>query len=76
MMADEIAIETAKTDRVTAVVAVMSIYCKNKCKLWSANPGKKKPSHQKAESAKFLEENTHELRNLSLKMRRDRILKK
>jgi hypothetical protein len=28
MRADEIAIETAETSKVTAVVAVMSIYCK------------------------------------------------
>jgi hypothetical protein len=46
MRTDEIATETAKTIEVTAVVAVMSIFCKNKCKLQSANPGNEKPSCQ------------------------------
>jgi hypothetical protein len=39
MRADEIANETAKTGKVTVVVAVMSIYYRKKCKLQSANPG-------------------------------------
>jgi hypothetical protein len=46
MRADKIAIETAKTGKMTAVVAVMSIYCKKKCKSQSANPGNKKCSHK------------------------------
>ncbi len=57
--ADEIAIETAKTGKVTAVVAVMRILSKKRYKLQSANLGNDKPSHQKAESANFPEENTH-----------------
>jgi hypothetical protein len=44
MKADEIAIKTAKTGKVTVVVAVMSIFSKKRCKLRSANPGNKKPS--------------------------------
>jgi hypothetical protein len=52
--ADEIAIKTAKTDKVTAVVAVMSIFCKKKCKLWSAYLGNEKSSCQKVERANFL----------------------
>ncbi len=47
--ADEIAIETAKTGKVTAVVAVISIFCRKRCKLRSANLGNEKPSCQKAE---------------------------
>jgi hypothetical protein len=74
--ADEIAIETAKTSKVSAVVAVMSVFCRKKCKLRSANPGNGKPSCQKAESAKFLEVNFHKLRDLSQKMRKGQILKK
>jgi hypothetical protein len=31
--ADEIANETTKTSKVTVVVAMMSIFCKKKCKL-------------------------------------------
>jgi hypothetical protein len=74
--ADEIAIETAKTGKVIAVVAVMIIYCKKRCNLWSANSRDEKPSRQKAESADFLEENSRGLRNLSLKMRKGRLPKK
>jgi hypothetical protein len=43
--ADEIASKTTKTGKVTAVVAVISIFRRKQCKLWSANLGKKKPSH-------------------------------
>jgi hypothetical protein len=53
--ADGIAIETAKTGKVTAVVTVMSIFCKNK--LQRANPGNVKSSCQKVESSKFLGKN-------------------
>ncbi len=60
---DEIAIETAKTSKVTAVVTVMSIFCKKKCKSLSANPGNKKPYCQKAKNANFLEEISHDPRN-------------
>jgi hypothetical protein len=58
MRSDEIAIETAKTSKVTAAVAVMSIVCKKKCKSQSANPRNEKPSRQKAESADILGENS------------------
>ncbi len=39
LKADEIASETAKTGKVTAVVAVMSIFKKKRCKLRSASLG-------------------------------------
>jgi hypothetical protein len=51
--ADQIAIKTAKTGKVTAVVAVMSIFSRKRCKLRSANLGYKKPSCQKAAKANF-----------------------
>ncbi len=56
--ADEIASKTAKTGKVTAVVAVMSIFKKKRCELRSANLGKERPSLQKAEKANIPEENT------------------
>jgi hypothetical protein len=55
MRDDEIALETAKTGKVTAVVVVMSIFCKKMCNLQSADSGNKKLSCQKTESANFLE---------------------
>jgi hypothetical protein len=51
--ADQIAIETAKTGKVTAVVAVMSLFSEKRCKIQSANIGNGKPSCQKAERANF-----------------------
>ncbi len=74
--ADEIAIETAKTGKVTVVVVVMSIFSEKRCKLRSANLGNEKPSCQKLERADFLEENTRELRSLSQKSRKGQIPKK
>ncbi len=68
--ADKIMIETAKTDKVTAVVMVMSIFSEKRCKLQSANSGKEKPSCKKVESANFLEENSRGSRSLSQKMRK------
>jgi hypothetical protein len=65
---DEIAIKTAKTGKVTAVVTVMSIFSEKRCKLRSAYCRNEKPSHQKAERADFPEENTHGLRSLSQKI--------
>jgi hypothetical protein len=56
MRAGEIANETAKTGKVVAVVAVMSIFCKKKCNSQSANYGNKKLCRQKAESANFPKE--------------------
>jgi hypothetical protein len=51
--ADQIAIKTAKTDKVTGVVAVISIFSRKRCKLRSANLGNEKPSCQKVERADF-----------------------
>jgi hypothetical protein len=76
MKADEIASKTAKTGKVTAVVAVMSILKKKRYELRSASLGNERPSCQKAENDNFLEENTRELRNLSQKSRKGWILKK
>jgi hypothetical protein len=74
--ADEIAIKTAKTGKVTAVVAVMSIFSEKRCKLRRANLGNKKPSHHKAGRADFPEENTCGSRSLSQKSRKGWIPKK
>ncbi len=74
--ADEIATKTAKTGKVTAVVAVMSIFSKKRCKFWSANCGNEKPSCQKGESADIPEGNTRRLRGISQKSRKGRIPKK
>ncbi len=71
--ADQIAIQTAKTGKVTAVVAVMSIFSRKRCKLQSANLKNGKPSRQKGERAKFLEKNTHGLRSPSQKSRKSQI---
>jgi hypothetical protein len=76
MKADEIVSETAKTGKVTAVVAVMSIFKRKRCKLRSANLGNKKPSCQKAEKADFPEENTRGSRSPSQKSRKGQIPKK
>jgi hypothetical protein len=74
--ADEIAKETAKTGKVTAVVAVMSIFKRKRCKLRSASFGNERPSCQKAERPIFLQENTRGSRNLSQKSRKGPIPKK
>jgi hypothetical protein len=73
--ANEIAIETAKTGKVTAVVAVMSIFSKKKCKSQNANCGNEKPSCQKSESANSPEENSRRLRILSQKIRKGQNLR-
>ena len=65
--ADEIALETAKTGKLTAVVAVMSIFKKKKCKLRSAILGNERPSRQGAERADFLQEISRGSQNLSQK---------
>jgi hypothetical protein len=65
-----------KPEKVTAVVAVMSIFKKKRCELRSANLGNERPSCQKAERANFLEENIRRSRSLSQKSRRGRIPKK
>jgi hypothetical protein len=59
-----------------AVVAVMSIFKRKKCKLRGANLGNERPSRQKAERADFSQENTRGSRNLSQKSRKGRITKK
>ena len=74
--ADEIALETAKTRKVTAVVVVMSIFSRKICKLWRDNLGNEKPSCQKAESANIPEENSCESSSLSQKSRKGQIPKK
>jgi hypothetical protein len=74
--ADEIAIETAKTGKVTAVVEVMSIFRKKRCDSRSAKLRNEKPSCQKAESANLLEENSCGMRNLSQKTRKGQKPKK
>jgi hypothetical protein len=76
MRANEIVNKTAKIRKVTAVAAVMSIHCRKKCKLKSTNSRNQKPSHHKAKSTKFLEENSRELKSLSQKMRKGRTSKK
>jgi hypothetical protein len=76
MKADEIASKTAKTGKVMAVVTVMSIFKKKRCKLWSASLGNERPSCQKAERANFPEENTRGSRSLSQKSRKGQIPKK
>ncbi len=68
--ADEIALETAKTGKVTMVVAVMSIFKRKKCKLRSAILGNERPSRQRAERANFSQEISPGSRNLSQKMRK------
>ncbi len=75
-MADEIASKTTKTGKVTAVVAVMSIFKNKRCELQSASLGNERPSCQKAERANFPKENTRESRSLSQKLRKSRIPKK
>jgi hypothetical protein len=70
MKANKITSETAKTGKVTAVVAVMSIFKKKRCKLRSANLRNERLSCQKAERANFLEENTRRSRSLSQKSRK------
>ncbi len=74
--ADEIAIETAKTGKVAAMVMVMSIFSKKRCKLQSTNRKNEKPSCQKAEIAHSPEENFCRPKNLSQKSRKGRIPKK
>jgi hypothetical protein len=74
--ADEIAKETTETGKVTAVVAIMSIFKRKRCELRSASLGNERPTRQKAESAIFLQENTRRLRNLSQKLRKGQIPKK
>jgi hypothetical protein len=73
MRADEIAIETAKTGKVTAVVAVMSMFSKKYCNSWSAKSGNEKPSCQKIESTNFPEEISRGPRKFSLKKRKGHI---
>jgi hypothetical protein len=74
--ADEIASETTKTGKVTAVVTVMSILKKKRCKLRRASLRNVRPSCQKAERADFPEENTRRSRSLSQKLRKGWIQKK
>jgi hypothetical protein len=54
----------------------MSIFKRKRCELQSASLGNERPSHQKAERANFLQENTRGSRNLSQKLRKGWIPKK
>jgi hypothetical protein len=76
MKADQIMIETAKMSKMTAVVAVMSIFSRKRCKLRSANLRNERPSCQKVERADISEKNTRGLRSLSQKSRKGQIPKK
>jgi hypothetical protein len=76
MKADQITIKTANTGKVTAVVAVMSIFSRKRYKLRSTNLGNEKPSRQMAERANFLEENSRRSRSPSQKSRKGQIPKK
>ncbi len=71
--ADQIAIKTANSGNVTAVVAVMSIFSRKRCKLRSANLGNERPSCQKAERANIPEENTRGSRSFPQKSRKGQI---
>jgi hypothetical protein len=76
MKTNEIASKTTKTGKVTAVVGVMSIFSRKRCKLRSANLGKERPSRQKAERADIWEENTRRSRSPTQKLRKGQIPKK
>ncbi len=73
---DEIASKTAKTGKVTAVVAVMSIFKKKDANCGALVLEMRGLLAKKAERANFLEENTRGLRSLSQKSRKGRIPKK
>ncbi len=68
--------KTTKTRKVTAVIAVMSIFIRKRCELWSASLGNERPSCKKAERVDFPEDNTRGSRSLSQKSRKGRIPKK
>jgi hypothetical protein len=74
--ADKIAKETAKTGKMTVVVAVMSIFKRKRCKSRSASLGNERPFCQKAERADCLQKNIRRLQNLSQKSRKSWISKK
>ncbi len=75
MKADEIAIKTAKTGKVTAVVVVKCIFSRKRCKLRSVNLGNERPFCQKVERANIPEENTCGSRSFSQKSRKVQISK-
>jgi hypothetical protein len=74
--ADEIAIETAKTGKVTAVVAVMSIVCKKSASCGVLILVTGSLLTKKAESANFMGDDSCEPRNLSQKTMKGRLSKK
>jgi hypothetical protein len=76
MKADEIASKTKKTGKVTAVIVVMSIFSRKRCKLRSDNLRNERLSCQKAERANIPDENTLRSRSLSQKLRKGQIQKK
>jgi hypothetical protein len=73
-LSEEIAIETAKTGKVTAVFAVISILREKGASCGALISKNEKPSCQKAERADFPEENTRGSRSLSQKSRKGWIL--
>ncbi len=76
MKADEIAKETAETGKVTAVVAVMSIFKKKNANCRALVSGMRGPLAKRRKEPIFRGENTRGLQNLSQKLRKGRIPKK
>ncbi len=76
MKADEIARETAKTGKVTAVVVVMSIFKKKNTNCGVLILEMRGLLAKRRKRANFLEENTRGSRSLSQKSRKGRIPKK
>jgi hypothetical protein len=75
--ANKIAIENSKTGKVTAVVAVIYLFRETKCNLRRANPkSRKKPSQEMDKISNFLMENSHNLRKVSQKSRKEQFSKK
>jgi hypothetical protein len=68
--------KTTKTEKVTAVVAVMSIFKKKDVNCGALISENERPSCQKAERANFKEENTRGSRSLSQKSRKGWMPKK
>jgi hypothetical protein len=76
MRADEIAIETAKTSKVTAVVTVLSIFVKKDASCGALIAEMRSFLAKRQKGPIVPEEISHGLRNLSQKSRKGRIPKK
>jgi hypothetical protein len=76
MRADEIAIKTAKTSKVTALVAVMSVFSKKDASCGALIAEMRSLLAKNAESANIPEGNTRRSRSLSQKLRKGQMLKK